>query len=592
MLSPRLSGCLKCASITDLLADIDCKLDQLSISLYNNVVFSLNNSINATAINSLLIYKRILTYKLANDQYACNFSINAIASKVKLLVGGMTNCCAKRKKLKLSSTTSSTTRNPGLRVNVKDYGAIGDGKTNDTLAIQTAINENFAIYIPAGIYIIDTLTLNSNTDISGDGTTKTYLVRTNSYNPSLYLYRDALIYVDSHSETDHVNNLKISNLCLDGKVDEYGFSEQTHLMWLVGVSNVNLDNIKFLGYRGDGLYFGGVGYGPSYLDFTPRHNINANVVNCIFDGVNNNNRNGVSVIDGTNITINGCSFINSTRTDMPGAIDFEPDYNYNIIQNNTVKNCTFENINSAIFAISTVLWASPYTIFPSGFIFENNTVKNCSTAHMLYYIYQINPPDNTLFITQNEGVCNIIFRNNTCSNSFRPFYLYNANGIIFENNTFTDFNDVAYVSFPLREYVTCRNIEIKTSTFERCGKGTTSKPGLPYFTDPSPNGTAIRIYNINTLVISGNHFIDCGNGTTPASAIEFFEGNYYYYTNQPNSSYNININNNIFSTPTGKTKYAINTGARWPGYSYVFNPSTNQFYGNSLNRLPYIFPTS
>ncbi|NDB81710.1 MAG: hypothetical protein EB127_03025 [Alphaproteobacteria bacterium] len=98
MLSPRLSGCLKCASITGLLADIDCKLDQLSNSLYNNVVFSLNNSINATAINSLLFYKRILTYKLANDQYACNFSVNAIASKIKLLTVGATNCCSKKNK--------------------------------------------------------------------------------------------------------------------------------------------------------------------------------------------------------------------------------------------------------------------------------------------------------------------------------------------------------------------------------------------------------------------------------------------------------------------------------------------------------------
>ena len=98
MLSPRLSGCLKCASITDLLADIDCKLDQLSTNLYNNVVFSLNNSINATAINSLLIYKRILTYKLTNDQYACNFSVNAIASKIKLLTVGATNCCSKKNK--------------------------------------------------------------------------------------------------------------------------------------------------------------------------------------------------------------------------------------------------------------------------------------------------------------------------------------------------------------------------------------------------------------------------------------------------------------------------------------------------------------
>jgi hypothetical protein len=82
----------------NLLADIDCKLDQLSTSLYNNVAFSLNNSINATAISSLLFYKRILMCKLANDRYACNFSVNAIASKLKLLTVGATNCCSKKNK--------------------------------------------------------------------------------------------------------------------------------------------------------------------------------------------------------------------------------------------------------------------------------------------------------------------------------------------------------------------------------------------------------------------------------------------------------------------------------------------------------------
>jgi hypothetical protein len=48
-------------------------------------------------------------------------------------------------------------------VNVKDYGATGDGVTNDTAAIQAAANTNKPLYFPSGTYKIDgTVTCNSS----------------------------------------------------------------------------------------------------------------------------------------------------------------------------------------------------------------------------------------------------------------------------------------------------------------------------------------------------------------------------------------------------------------------------------------------
>jgi hypothetical protein len=85
MLSPRLTNCVECSSISTLLADIDCRLFELSKNLYNNVVFILNLPVPMTVMNDLLNYKRILTYKLCNEDYAKQYTVEMIASKVKLL---------------------------------------------------------------------------------------------------------------------------------------------------------------------------------------------------------------------------------------------------------------------------------------------------------------------------------------------------------------------------------------------------------------------------------------------------------------------------------------------------------------------------
>jgi hypothetical protein len=85
MLSPRLTDCVNCFNITALLSDIDCKLNSLASDLYNNTVFSLNASFPGTAMLDLLNYKRILTFKLCNPDYARNYTVEMIASRVKLL---------------------------------------------------------------------------------------------------------------------------------------------------------------------------------------------------------------------------------------------------------------------------------------------------------------------------------------------------------------------------------------------------------------------------------------------------------------------------------------------------------------------------
>lgn len=86
MLNPRLTNCVDCTTIPELLSDIDCKITELAKNQYNNIVFILGKQIPFDAMSDLLNYKRILQYKYCNSEWADNYTVENIASKIKLLI--------------------------------------------------------------------------------------------------------------------------------------------------------------------------------------------------------------------------------------------------------------------------------------------------------------------------------------------------------------------------------------------------------------------------------------------------------------------------------------------------------------------------
>jgi hypothetical protein len=67
----------------------------------------------------------------------------------------------------------------GISANVKDFGAIGNGVANDTVAIQAAVDSGAnSIYFPKGTYAVGNINLNSNQKIYGDGTQSIILATT------------------------------------------------------------------------------------------------------------------------------------------------------------------------------------------------------------------------------------------------------------------------------------------------------------------------------------------------------------------------------------------------------------------------------
>jgi len=63
----------------------------------------------------------------------------------------------------------SAATSAGLAVSVRDYGATGNGTTDDTAAIQAAIDTSRVVYFPPGVYrFTSTLRLRDNTVLYGD----------------------------------------------------------------------------------------------------------------------------------------------------------------------------------------------------------------------------------------------------------------------------------------------------------------------------------------------------------------------------------------------------------------------------------------
>jgi hypothetical protein len=130
----------------------------------------------------------------------------------------------------------------------------------------------------------------------------------------------------SPSPGTFLENIELRGLRLTGAVTKAGFAEHVHLVSIAGVRNLLVDDVHFIGFQGDGLYLG------ASTD-NSRHNLDVRVVNCTFDGIDKNNRNCISVIDGDGVSVRGCVFRRSSRRDMPGFIDVEPNDSANVVRN-------------------------------------------------------------------------------------------------------------------------------------------------------------------------------------------------------------------------------------------------------------------
>jgi hypothetical protein len=432
---------------------------------------------------------------------------------------------------------------------VMDYGAIGNGVADDTVAIQAAVNANDAVFFPAGTYkVTSPVTLKSNNILFGEGGASVINYSGTSTSRGAF-------FADSGSASAYVENLTIQDLKIVGQVATLGFSEFIHLVSLHGVRNCLIERCIVEGFRGDGIIFGS---GLNDPVTTERHNINVTVRDCYIDGINADNRNGISVIDGDGVTIHNNYITRCSRSNMPGAIDIEPDNSiFHVIRNVSITDNHIYDCRGGVGVITVFLPIQTFSTSPYGFNIENNYIHTPSAPNNNNYgiFFEFGNPFATptpvpaiTDATPNLGVR--IVNNRVRYPEVGPgrcLAVWNINDAVIADNTFYG-GSTSLIGYPGTGVF---DLELVNNSFTRV------------------NGTgdyAISIYTGSRIKIDNNTFKDCGGVSGAArGAIEFNTGTTSY----------VKINNNVFTSPNGTyTQQAVRDSG------HTFTPATNQFFGN------------
>jgi pectate lyase-like protein len=211
-----------------------------------------------------------------------------------------------------------------LVVNVKDKGAHGDGKTDDTASIQAAIDAvagtGGTVLVPDGVYMIDAaakprLSLKDNMTLKlADGAMLKAIPNDQKKSSVLMI--------------SGVSDVTVTGGTLEGERDEHkgkgsgGWGMGIHISH--GAKNIVIAGVTSRKMWGDGFYV-------------------SDATDVSFCGVtaDKNRRQGLSVIDADRLVVINSVFRNTGGTRPGAGIDFEPDERDQTITGVTIENSKF-----------------------------------------------------------------------------------------------------------------------------------------------------------------------------------------------------------------------------------------------------------
>nr|WP_247739092.1 right-handed parallel beta-helix repeat-containing protein [Bacillus sp. 165] len=202
-------------------------------------------------------------------------------------------------------------------VDVRDFGAVGDGVTDDTNAINNAINtlslsRNKVLYIPAGTYLIS----NSANQVAIDLKQNVSLIGESKESVKLVL---ASNQADTWTRmvTTRGNNT-IRNLTLDGNRNgNPNGSEHMHCIFIYDADNVLVEHCNLTNAVGDGVSItGSKSIGSKNITVQFCHSENNKRSACVVEQVHN-----VKILNNTLISERSCIHFEPFATiELSGAV--------------------------------------------------------------------------------------------------------------------------------------------------------------------------------------------------------------------------------------------------------------------------------
>jgi hypothetical protein len=301
------------------------------------------------------------------------------------------------------------------------------------------------------------VTLKSNITFQGVGNASVIKVDVNCANGFTGKFRTPAT-VDNNLTNIQFRNLKFIR-------DTAPFFEQQYQLWFDTGTNIVVDSCTFVGWSGDAIIIGNIlnaetsAWLQSICD-------NIQITNCFFDGVDKNNRNCISVFSGTNIEIANNSFKNSSRVDMPGAIDVEPELTTNVIKNISIHDNMFTNIGGSVGVIGCSLFANLSSNAENIYIYDN-LITDCDN---LYGFWCLGIETATTDLPANVPQ-NIVFQNNDVRETpGRMFAVLGIADCSIIGNSFQGQTSTALLALnnDPSKFLSLRNFKLLNNTFVDC----------------------------------------------------------------------------------------------------------------------------
>ncbi|RKN74936.1 hypothetical protein [Paenibacillus ginsengarvi] len=212
-------------------------------------------------------------------------------------------------------------------VNVKEFGAVGDGVTDDSQAFRDALayacNNHLTLMTDLGkTYLVDNIVVEGKTDFRlvfrGILKRPDQLPATNPQTRTLQFNNCSNFVIEElHFDGNHFNN----NCFVGGVYNTEFLQEYRHCLYLYNCRYARFGKIVGKNPSGDVIYINGANTYNLDFDIVEGMSVDRDGVTPIALG-----RNTVSVCEGKNITFNVVKSLGVGHITMPGGFDIEPNW--------------------------------------------------------------------------------------------------------------------------------------------------------------------------------------------------------------------------------------------------------------------------